>query len=1354
MGNSISIYSFARERINRMGDSSRRFVVVIITVTSITMQAWWSLYPKAQAQVLVPDTALSTQVASDETLSEFAVTGGRIEGVNLFHGFETFSPADWSVRFDLTATPASSSIERIFSRVTGDQPSIINGALSIVGGNNPDLFLLNPNGILFGPDAQLNLAGSFIGTTANAIQFADGQNFSATLLDSPPLLSISTPIGLQLGPSSGAIRVVGNGHNAQQDRDFQWRVAEPITGREGLTIAPGNTLALVGGSVQFEGGQVQPRSGISQTSPTSSSWGTRLEIGAASNGVVSLQPEPRGWSLGYDAIQAFEDISLTNRSWLNSSSVAPSDIQIRGQNITLDQSSSIFLVNLGDQPNGNLEVFASGLLKIRGGGDIASYLQNVTLGPGRGGDTRVVSDRLELLDGGAILALTTGAAGNAGRIDIDVTDTLQINGLSGVATPTANPTVITNSTFGSGNVGGLEISARSISLENGGIITSSTLGSGEGEVVRIEAEEQISLRGINPLSSINSNISAVSLSTGNAGEELRIRTRRLAVLDGATISTDALGSGNSGSITIEAEESIRIGGSNSVLSQQPAEISSAVIVEDPVAALLTSGEASGDSGSVTLQTPRLELFDGGQVAVSNQGLGDAGDLEIQAQTVDLSGQAKIVATTEVGQGGNIRLSAERALTLRDRSEISVTANGELRSGNIFIQTPQLIAIPEENSDITANAVNSFGGDIEIDAAIVLGLDVEPRQTPQSDITASSERGAQFSGSVEFSQANMMLQEGISILPSPAFGSDEALAFDACLESQGEFSQSGRSGLPLGPSHLLHDPLLPEAEEGAIAQGIGLRNQGFYTKAMQLFLADPAASSAASHVQNPLRRVIVLRQLGITYSLLNRYEASRGALEQSLRLAQQLTQSSAEQQSATLLSLGNLARAENNNSAARLYYHKALAQNPASVLRQTIQANQLSLALTDGQMVTALSLITELLRQPIDDDLSEAQSGFIIDMERAELTSVVALRLNIAATLLQHQPSLQEQKLYGKQNWLQFLRQTLALAKSAEDDSQIAYALGHLGQAHEQAQQWQLAQQFSQAALQQTLGQRNRFQEYQWTWQLGRILTARWLATGDETLRSQARVAYETSLQALQQLRGELATLSPTLQFSFRNQIEPVYREYVSLLLPQQSNQTEIAIPAQDLQAALNTIEALKLAELDNFFQDDCLNSTPRSIENLDNSAAVIYPIVLADRIEVILSHRGELERYSLLTMPDNFQALIQDFRSSLVQRSRRDYQQLGQQLHAALIQPLLADLQRSQIQTLVFVPDQSLKNVPMAALFDGEEYLIEQFNVVVAPGLELLPGGSQTVTQPKALLAGITKRHQGFPPLTLCRSGD
>ena len=1073
-----------------------------------------------QAQTVTADPSLGTQV--NASFGRFSISGGSKQGVNLFHSFKTFSPGDWAARFDLTLRPSDSAIQRIFSRVTGGQSSIINGTLSIVGGNSPDLFLLNPNGILFGPDVQLNLGGSFIGTTANAIQFADGHNFSLAQPASSPILSISIPTGLQLGENPGEIRVVGNGHNIEQNRSFQWRSVEPISGTEGLTISPGNTLALVGGGVQFEGGQIQPHNGAPQTNSINSPRGTRLEIGAVSNGVVDLQPELRGWSLDYDGIQTFQDISLTNNSWLNSANLAPSDIQLRGQNITLDQGSSIFLVNLGDQPNGNLDVFASGLLKLQGSGPIASYLQNVALGPGRGGDTRVVSDRLQLMDGGAILTIAVGASGHAGAIDIDVTDTLQINGLSETTTSTANPTGIVNSTFGIGNVGVLEINARSIHLENGGLITSSTLGSGQGDVIRIEAEEQISLRGINPLSSINSNISAVSLSTGNASEELRVKTRRLEVLEGATISTDSLGSGNSGSVLIEATERIRVGGVDSTLVQLPAEISSAVLTEDLVATPLSNGEASGDSGAVFLQTPHLTIFDRGRITVSNQGSGQAGNLEIQAQTINLSDQAIIAATTQASSttpaisqadgGGSIRLSAERALVLRDHSEISATARGDLGGGNILIETPQLIAVPQENSDITANAVSSFGGAIEIDAEAVLGLSTELRQTSRSDITASSERGPQFSGSVEFTQPQTRPNDRLAALPS-------------------------------------------------------------------------------------------------------RFQ------DQSKRLA----------------------------------------------------------------------------------------------------------------------PSC-----HGDSNQLSVTRRG-SLAQADPDTQALSQQYGDRGHDYEQQQQWLLAEQNSIQALQLSQAAQNPLQSYQWAWQLARIAQARWEQTGDVRFRAEAKAYYQESLNALKVLRSDLAQQGQAAEFSFRTDIEPVYRQYVSLLLdaklPQQSTQEELKI-------SLQVIESLRLAELDNFFEDACSTATTQAIEQLDPTAAVLYPILLSDRLEVISSlPGGRLHRHSSPITLAQVQQLTQAFRRGLITHSRTNYREPGQQLYDLLIKPVVENLGQANVETLVFVPDRFLKNIPIAALWTGDSFFIEEFNVAIAPGLKLLDAQPSQTLASEAISVGISQQRGSFPPL-------
>lgn len=214
--------------------------------------------------------------------NNFTILNGIQKGNNLFHSFSNFSvPTGGSATFDLTNTP---NITTIFSRVTGGNVSNIDGLICKVNSSNPvSLFLMNSVGIVFGANARLNIGGSFVGTTANSIKFADGVEFSAVNSTTPPLLTMSVPIGLQLGSSASPIQVQGKGNDGIVP-----------TSNFGIVSSPGKTIALVGGDITFTGGVI--------TAPVG-----RIEVGAVGSGTVNLTPTPAGWQLGYAQVEDFRD---------------------------------------------------------------------------------------------------------------------------------------------------------------------------------------------------------------------------------------------------------------------------------------------------------------------------------------------------------------------------------------------------------------------------------------------------------------------------------------------------------------------------------------------------------------------------------------------------------------------------------------------------------------------------------------------------------------------------------------------------------------------------------------------------------------------------------------------------------------------------------------------------------------------------------------------------------------------------------------------------------------------------------------------------------------------------------------
>ncbi|MEO0852380.1 MAG: CHAT domain-containing protein, partial [Cyanobacteria bacterium J06648_11] len=264
--------------------------------------------------------------------------------------------------------------------------------------------------------------------------------------------------------------------------------------------------------------------------------------------------------------------------------------------------------------------------------------------------------------------------------------------------------------------------------------------------------------------------------------------------------------------------------------------------------------------------------------------------------------------------------------------------------------------------------------------------------------------------------------------------------------------------------------------------------------------------------------------------------------------------------------------------------------------------------------------------------------------------------------------------------------------------------------------------------------------YQWQWQLGRILKAR--DRLDEAIDAYA-VAYDT----LQSLRRDLVAVNPDVQFTFRDRVEPVYREYVDLLLQDRPDDA----PGQfEFQRAREAIEALQLAELDNFFRSACLDAQIVPLDAVDRSGtAVLYPILLRDRVEVILSLPDEPLQHFVARAP---QAEVEQTLEQLRRELAKPYtsptgKALAERVYTWLMRQTIPALDRAQVDTLAFVLDGRLRDVPMAALYDGERYLVEDFAVAIAPGLQLVAPRSLEPQQLQALTAGLTQSRHGFSPL-------
>lgn len=792
----------------------------------------------ASAQV-IPDTTLpNNSVAPNGQIIE--ITGGTPRGSNLFHSFEQFSiPTDSTALFKNV-----SNFENIISRVTGKSISNIDGVIKVEGIAN--LFLLNPNGIIFGPNATLDIRGSFIGSTANNIKFADGSEFSAVNPQtSSPLLTINVPFGLQYGATPGDITVQGLGNNL-----FLNSPTDPSVNRSdrppGLQVDTGQTLALVGGNLTLEGGNLTTAGG-------------RIELGSVGEaGIVTLTPTNPGWMLGYNNIERFQDIRLFQSASLEASGDSAGSIQLQGRNITLTDASAILVDTLGSGSGGTLTIRATDTVQVSGfsfppsGTPFTSRLStDVAPGAtGNGGNLMIEAGRLLITDG-AQISSGTFSAGNAGFLEVTAQDIEIIGGspigASGLFAPVeadatgngGNLTIktdrlrisygaqITVSTFGNGNAGALNIQANQVELigtssegfpsglfatvesgatGNGGDLTIktdrlqltdgaqiavSTFGDGNAGSLMVRAKN---IEAIGGTPGGSSGLFAVSRATGNGGN-LLIESDRLRLIDGGQIATATGGSGNAGNLTVRASESVELIGK----------------AEGGRSGLFSSAiNGTGDGGDLTVSTGRLIVQDGATISVSNfssrnpnipAGQGGAGNLNVDANFILLDNQGIITAEAAAGDRGNINLQSETIFLLRG-SKITTNAQGLATGGNIVINTDILAAF--KNSDITANAKQSFGGRVIINAQGIFGTQFREQLTPESDVTASSELGTQFNGVVKLNTSDVDPSQEIVELPSDLVDRSTQVAAVCNGTGGNEFVLTGRGGLPEAPAQILRD----------------------------------------------------------------------------------------------------------------------------------------------------------------------------------------------------------------------------------------------------------------------------------------------------------------------------------------------------------------------------------------------------------------------------------------------------------------------------------------------------------------------------------------------------------------------
>jgi filamentous hemagglutinin family protein len=682
------------------------------------------------------------------------IDGGARRGNNLFHSFQNFQvDAGRGVYF------TDPGVDNILGRVTGGIPSRILGTLGVLGGD-ANLFLINPNGIIFGENARLDIGGSFVATTANAIGFGDQGWFDVADPNAPPLLTVQPSAFLFNRANPGAI-----------ENRSRASLGDDGLGNDvfGLDVPNGQNLVLLGGTVINRGDL--------------NAFGGRVELGSVGGlGTVGLAANG---SLSFPNEITRADVRITNDSRIDVASDNGGNIVINARNIDVSGGSFLragIFSGLGtvDSQAGDIVLNGTGEIQVR---QLSLITNNVGAnGIGSSGNVHITAGSLFVREGSSLQALTRGR-GDAGNVIIRAGDRVVFDGASADGRfPSAAFSTVGAVDFNGevvGNGGNVEIYTDSLEIRNGAQLQAATFGLGNAGNVIVEADDRVVFDDGNAFSTVErSNFAGEVIRDGG---DIRIYTGSLEVRRGASLEASTFGQGNAGNVFIRADDHVVFDDSGAFTRIEEGGIGTGgsinivanTLVVRNSAQLIASTNGTGNAGNVLIRADDRVVFDGTSIAFSTVRAVDSGD-------------------GAVGNGGNVEIYTD-SLEVRNGAQLQAATFGKGDAGNVIIEADDRVVFDgtSANGEFSSAAFSTVGDVYFNDEAVGNGGNVEIYTDSLEVRNGAQLQAATFglgnAGNVIVEADDRVVFDGTSangFLPSAAFSTVGTVYFNGVAVGNG------------------------------------------------------------------------------------------------------------------------------------------------------------------------------------------------------------------------------------------------------------------------------------------------------------------------------------------------------------------------------------------------------------------------------------------------------------------------------------------------------------------------------------------------------------------------------------------